>query len=786
MRAPLRVLRLSPGYSAIVICTVAFVVGLGTAVFSTVRAAVSPSSPFANPEQLYTVQAFGDGLKGDVRPYDRFEPLGRGVPAIEAFSIAEGTGVQAEVRGTTVQSSAYRVSGDFFDLLGVRPARGRFFSSAAGSLEVVVSDEFWRQHLDARPLDDGVFVTINGVAHNVVGVTPSATAEPFSQLFLRADSSTFARGGAYARLVGVVRIRAGQSQADLETSLRAVSRTLAAQFGAGRFAFRYSLSTLSPSSLPITELHIALAAATLAMLAIACANLANLALARAISGHTTHAVRRALGATRKRVVTDAIGEGLLLSALGSALGVAVFVASAEAIRRLIPARVPYIGVLRLQIDWSLFAVAVVLALVIAVAFTALPALFASSAPPGDALRERSATPLPKRRLYSAVVVVEVALALAMASSAVLMVRASRRVAGVDFGYDRRGLIETQLVVTGPDSSARASAERAFPGLADAARGLPGIRGATWYSSPASGGLSVHGISADGAPRIAFRPVLLSVDANYLKVLGVSVTAGRDFEPGDAGGAGSAVIDERAAAKLWPGESPVGKQLALASPGSAKVWVTVVGVARAVRASANSFDAFDTGSPTIYLSTPPAPGARHLVLRVNPGEEAVQMTAISAMARDLAPAGTRAWVHEVQREDKLLAQAHTFVTRLFALLAGCALFLAVGGLYAVLSHAGIVRQREFAIRLALGGTPEQVRQLITRDGAALALAGTALGGLLSLVVGRLIDPFLYDLYRVDAVSLVIAELVLLGFAFSVIALPARLAGRTSPSALLRGE
>lgn len=789
MLGSIRSLRRSRGYTALVIGTLAVALGLATVVFGAINAILRPASPYEDGERLFTVRGAGTGLHGDVRDIDRLRAVMQHVPALQAASLAENGRALIESGSLVGERNVLRVQSDFFAILGATPRAGRFFHPAdtlrTDNQLAVVSDGYWRGALGGKPIAHAASINVDGSPYTIVGVAPPGIgAFAGADVWLLTPSIRFEQSTVSSPLVAFVRLTPLSSRISLERDLGAIAKRLESTHGSGRVAFRFIVLPLLDTPVAMAEIHFALIAAAAAILIIACANLANLALARAFAMRSTFALRRALGARRSRIVRDVIAECALLSLCGGAVGALVVLACVGPLRRLIPSDVPHVGILDVQIDWVVFAFALGTSLVTAVAFGALPALRASSADPASVLKEAGGAMTARRGpYYSVVVVVQIALALAMATSAGLLLRASARVASIDFGYDHRGLVQANLYLPrrlNPDSQ---NAGDLFDQLQEGVRRLPGVSASTWWASPRDGGREVHA-SHDGTTPALYNPMLRSVPWDYLSTLGIAVLEGRDFLPGDREGPDVAVIDEQAARQLWPYESAIGRQLSVAKDGNAGSWMTVIGVAKRVRHSAASFDAYDLGAPAIYLSTPAVRGGRHLMVRTAEGNEARMLSLFGAVIRDVAPRGTYAYLSAFSDEMRRLTSAHRFLSGTFVALALCALALCVLGLYSVLSYAVMTRSREYAVRLAIGGTPGQILRLVVREGAVLVLGGTALGAFLSFAVARFVDPFLYDVYKVDPASLVAAECLVLACAFIACIAPAVRARRTSPALMLR--
>ena len=790
MRTTWRSLLRARAYSVLVVLTVSVAIGLTAAVFGTVRAVLRPASPFDEPGRLFTLWGQYGRTPRSPGGNAQIERALELMPALERVStyrrdlaIVEGDEGTQQIRVAWVQA-------DFFSVVGVRPAAGSFFdaSDTLSSIapRAVVSDEFFRHTINASRRSPGGEILVGGRAYRVIGVAPPTLGSLLSaDLWLVDRPGAMIRSDPDAAFNAVVRVRPGLDRSALEERLRAVGPSWAAMATTNGALPRFHVEALAPEIAEFSDLNRALMWSVMAILIVACANLANLTLARALSREPTHAITRALGATRRRIALQVVGECALLSMCGGMLGVVVVVAMRGTIRQLIPVNVPYVGTLDVRLDWSAIGSALLMSVVIAVVFGAFPAIRASRADPGDAMKDAAGgRRLGRQRLYAGIIVVQIALALAMLTNASLLVRASERLRTLALGYQRAGLLEASVLLPRAIGTGSVSTAPAFEAILSSVRAIPEVSSVTWWASPPVGGLSIHGFARDGSQRTIFRPTIRSVGAGYLRTLGARVLDGRDVLDGDHEGALIAVIDQKVANALWPYESALQKQIAVNGAGNARAYATVIGIAANVRESFSNFDVFDVTAGAVYLSALPTTPFRTLLVRTSTSALPRVMADVAARVKDVAPAGTRLSVEPADADERRLEEGHRFVTWLFGALAACALALCLLGLYSILEYATVMRRREYAIRVALGGTPTHVARLVAREALPLVLGGTAIGGGISLLVTKLIDPFLLDLFRVDARALVAAECAVMISATLACLLPTLQAMRTRATETLR--
>lgn len=274
-----------------------------------------------------------------------------------------------------------------------------------------------------------------------------------------------------------------------------------------------------------------------------------------------------------------------------------------------------------------------------------------------------------------------------------------------------------------------------------------------------------------------------VSDNYFTTMGIPILRGRPLERGDGAG-GAAVIDELSANQLFPGENPLGQLVSLDAPRATARWVRIVGVARTIRPYVSLLDPFSRGSARIYVANDSLPAYRSVLVRAGDGQLPLVAAGFAALVHDMTPDGMFGGLDYVNssRENTLRGQA--FIAAVFLALALLALLLCAIGLYAVLTTVVSQRSRELALRVALGASRVAVIREVTADAAVIVLAGTAVGAFLSMWASQLVDPLIFDQYRVDALTLVVAEAVVA--LVSVVACwhPARRALSANPADVLR--
>ena len=794
LRRSLRALRRSPGFLAVAIPSVALALGVATAVFAVVAAVLRPETPFRDVASLHYVAVHLPGIGTNKPP----PPVQESMGALRLRSSAVSEAALMAVHWRLVEAGRFaadvavrHVGANYFAMLGVRPELGRLFTEASERQDeganVVVSAELWQRAFGWSRTLDTKTVRVGGASFRVIGVAPRGVNEgDGTGVWMVASDARFATLDRSVWREGVVRLREGVPTERLREEADAVAATMSRDRGEWRgLGIRFRPVMRPPEAL--RDIHMALILAASALVAIACANLANLFLARALAGERETAIRLTLGARRRDIAADVLLECALVALAGGALGLMLARWGLSVLAQRLPTDIPFLGTLQFSTDWRVVAFAAGASLAMAVLFGLGPALHVAGADLARPLKDGSGAVIRRTRgRYSLLVVVEVMLALTLVAGAGLLTTAARHVRDRDYGYNRSALVRADIQTRRGGDTLAVDRRRFAAGAVAGARALPGVRGAAWEALPAHGGLSVTSAVTGGGNHTLYRPSLAVVSADYLRTLGIDVLSGRDFAPGDEEGKGVAIVDERAARALWPGDSPIGQRLTLGAASGGAGWVPVVGVARHVSRDETSFDFHEEARANIYLAGVEIGAGFSVVANAAAGRLPTAVLGLQLMVNDLVPSG---WARpvQVQREaDERVAIAHRFVSRTFLGLAALALAACAAGVFCVQSYAVSCRQREYALRLALGASTAAIARDVVREAAVMVLAGTAAGAFLAMWSSQWLEPFLFDVFRVDALTLAVAEGVLMATALAAALVPALRARRCSPLSLLRAS
>ena len=791
-RYALRTLRRSPGFSAVVVLTLAIGIGLNTAVFSVVDAVLLRPAAFAHPERVVWLTTLDPRIKDEfVTSYD-FQAW-REATSLERLVAYDEFDGRITVAGTSAPARVATVSDDFWEMAAARPALGRL--PAPGQSEVLLSHAFFEQWFGGNPDVVGKPAMVAGRETTIAGVL---------QAGFRADlvpPAPVAKHGTGAidvyrafvvrpqpngmiqlfRVVGELKpgISIETARAEIETI-----RTRWAQANPG-VPFRPTLQIM-----PLMEklvggaraaLMILLAAVALVLL-VGCANIASLFLARASARQKEIAIRTALGAGRGRVVRQFLVDSLILAFAGGCAGLLIARGSLQLMVRLIPQAVPRLT--EATLDGRVLAFALGVSALTALMFGVGPALTLSNANPNDALKgsSRAVSPVAGRlRARASLVTAELALTLVLLCGAGLLVKSLWRITARPAGFDpAHTLTLTVPYDTGPLQGTE-ERRRAFIGdVLDRIRPIAGVE-AVGMSTNAGGRMR---LIIEGRPESPMRdrPTALhsSVSADYAKAIGMRLVAGRWVT--DAEREPVFVVNESLARGAFPGEDPIGKRLQIGGPGAGAAFGTIVGVVADLKYA--KLDA--SPEPEIFADYAHAsPFTINFVVRTTGNPLAIAPT-IRALVGGVDKAQ---WISDTRTVEAALTESigsRRFTVFLLGVFAATALLLAVIGIYGVIAYSVAQRTQEIGVRMALGAERRAVVMMVVRQGMVMATAGLVLGIAASLAVTRVMTGLLFEVTPTDPATFVVAVGALATTALAACSAPALKAARVDPLIALRHE
>jgi putative ABC transport system permease protein len=797
LRHGFRLMRRSPGFSAAAVQTVALGMGAATSIFSVVYGVLLRPLPYPEPDRLVSIWMASPRDQtprsyvgaADYRDWKDATTTLQDIALVRHIANYNLTG-EGEPEGLM----AARVTANLFGILGVAPAIGRTFTADAETEEsasyvAVLSDRLWRRRFGADPSIVGRRIRLNGSPHTVLGVMPpqfrypTAAAELWTPLYLPPEARRFRAPYNYM-VVG--RLKPGVTLQQAQTDLSEIGAQLAAAHAENRNTWAEVNSLLADTVGPVRTALYTLLGAVGCLLAIGVANVANLFLARGLSRTKDRALRSALGASRGRLAAQAMTEVLPVVILGALCGTAAAMAGFRVLLAALPPGMPRLK--EVGINGSVLGFSAVLLVRVAALVAFWPALQAAGTRLAHTLRigERSNTGgragAAARELL---VVCEVALTVMLVAGSCLLARSFAGIRSVSPGFAPRQSLVAHLAIPRTkypnDRDLSVFARR----ILDRVESVPGVVAAGMVNRlPIIGGLQngplqFEGVDGPGGrlPTANWR----TVTPGYFRAIGIPLIAGRlftEFDREESKQVG--LIDAETARRIWPNQSPIGKRFRIAFEGTP--WVEIVGVVGSVRNEGVELAA----QAQVYWNYWQRPQERMALVVRTAGDPARWMPSVVASIRAADPEQPVYNTFTMEDVvDRSLSQR-----RLNALLvgvfAGVSLLLAAVGIYGVMSYAVEQRTREFGIRMALGAKASDVVGRVVMRGAAIGLAGSAIG--LAAVGGlsRFLQSLLFHVSATDWVSYSAAAAALIAVALLASFVPAQRAVSTDPMRSLRGE
>ena len=788
-RHALRVLAARPGFAMAVVGMLALAVGITTAMFTVVDALILRPVPFKDPDQLASVY-MGNERGGTTTVAPAVLHAWRNSPAFAGAESASPDVALVDAGGSVVTRGVARVTPGIFDLLGnVTPVRGRLFdindARASSGDRVLISEDLWRSLYRADAGIIGRQVVIDGEPATVVGVLPADFRFPSwdTVIWRPIDFDALPAGRANERARAYVRFAVDIPEADALRIATDVARAADA-----------TTAKLVPRVQPLAGLVVdayyaravpLLAGGVILVFLVLCANVCSLLLARLTARRREFSMRAALGASRGRLMRQALVESGVVGALGIVVGVGIAWVLVSLARAFLPEAFLLRTLNPLNIDLRALAITSVAGIVGTLAAGLLPAWMATRVGAGESLRvvDRGATESRgQRAITRGLLVTAIALACTLLVGATLLVRSFANLARADRGLNTDGVITAWLSLPPtafPDPAAREWLARL---IEDQIRELPAVRQVAWsFGQPPRGGAISFGDwapDAPGSPVVNLIAEHYNVGPEFFALYDIPIFRGRTFEPQDTSQA--VVVGERLARAFWPDLDPLGRTFRRDGQ-----QFHVVGVAREIHhPSLNArVDLPEFYQPFAGFGSAGAPS---VMMSVRCGDPCPDPAVVRQRLTTAHPAIR---VHEVRSLDTVyfeqLARPRAAAALGFAF-AAIATLAAAGGLLSVLSYAVGQRRREFGIRTALGASPVQIRQTVLREGLLVALLGLAVGVTAAAALGNALASLQYGVTVADPVSWAIVLGLLTGTVAAASWRPAREAMRLDPLVSLRED
>ena len=802
VRYALRVLARSPGFALVAIFTLAVGIGANTAIFSVTDALLLRPLPYAQPDRLVRIGAErkGAGMVGTLS-WPRFKQVNHGQGSFSGLAAVTSETFTLTGHGDPAQLAAARVTWNFFDILGVRPALGRSFrpeeDKAGGDNVVLISSGLWERRFAADPHIAGHPITLDAKDYTVIGVLPRG----FQFGLLGANVEIYAPRVFDLNIVTPAQVEAGTGFLDFVARLRPGAGIRQAQAEMDTLAAQYRRNNpQAPDADPGLTVRVAnlrdqlvagvrtavllLFGAVGLVLLIACANVSSLLLSRALGRQREIAVRLALGASRRALMRQLLTESLILALTGGVLGASLSAWGTHVLAAMAQDKLPRAS--EIHADGAVLAFTLGVSVLAGILFGLAPALAVSRPDLNAVLRSegRGSTAGRQRNLFrNLLVVCQVALSMILLIGAGLLLRNFVALRSASPGFDAGNLLTMNITLPPARYPAGPQMIAFYRELVRQASSVPGVQSVAISSALPLNPVRLSPALPEGQPLVPLsqRPLfnIQTLSPGYAQTMRLPLRGGREFSAHDDEAPTVLMINETAARRFWPNENPVGKHITLGRAATASEVVGVLGDVRNTNLAADV-------RPEIYLPFARLPWASMNLLVRTAGEPhgfvAPVRARVLAVDRDQP-------VTQVLSMEEVLAKGAVqsrFLSSLLGALAAIALLLAMVGIYGVMAYSIGQRTQEMGIRIALGAARADILRLVLRQGLGLALGGIAMGLAASLALTRLLSTLLYHVSTTDPATFVGSALLFAAVATLASYLPARRATRVDPMVALRGD
>jgi putative ABC transport system permease protein len=799
LRFSFRSLLKRPTLTIIAIITLAIGIGANSAIFSVVNALLIKPLPFPELERIVAIwetQPSRGVVRNEASMANYLEWRAQN-QTFEQMGLYRWWSASLTGQDTPERIQGFLVTGNFLDVLGVKPALGRGFAAdedQPGKDSVAILDHgLWQRRFGGDPGIVNKTITLNGVTRTVIGVMPKGFNYPSGAEVLAplAITPELARSRHMHAFYVVGRLKPDVSVARAQTDLAAIASRLEKEYAESNTGWSIVVYPIVEDAVRLYKAAVlVLMAAVGFVLLIVCANVANLMLARAAGRQKEMALRAALGASRWRLVRQLLTESVMLALVGGALGVLIAYWGVDLLRSLNPGKAAQFapGWDRLGVNPAVLGFNLGLSLLTGLLFGLAPAWQISKTDLNGALKEGGRqTSSGSHRLRGLLVISEVALSMMLLVSAGLLLRTFLVLLKTEAGFNPKNVMTMRLNL--PAAKYKEEAQRAafYQELVRRVQALPGVESAAAVNYLPLGGSNtsdiflVEGIP-DPPPGQEFLGRYRNCTSDYFRTMGIPVLKGRAFTDQDKPGAPPVIIvNETMAQTYWPGADPIGKRVRFTAPLDKAPWMQVVGVVKDVKHQLQSpvtADYYLPHAQDVWSS---------MVLVARTKVEPLSLA--SDMRQQVWALDKDQPVFDVQTMEQVRAfsvSLHSFSAGSLGVFAVIALLLAAIGIYGVMSYAVMQRTQEIGIRMALGARAADVLKLVVRNGMTLALLGVVAGLAGAFALTRLLQSLLFGVTPTDAITFAVVTFGLLLIALLACYIPARRATKVDPLVALRYE
>ena len=797
-----RVLLKNPGFTAVVVLTLALGIGANTAIFSVVNAVLLRPLPYQEPDRIVSLSSYRRGRLGQISPANFLDWREQNRTSAQMAAIFTRD-ANLSSNGEAERMPFAITSANFFQVMGVQPGLGRTFlpeEEIAGHAPVVIiSHGLWQQRFASDLKIIGQSLTIDGQSYSVVGVAPAGFQYPAEtqiwspprrivpELNQNIGDETRVRGLGY--LSAVARLKPGVTVKQAQVEMDAIAARLEQAFPDANKNVTVKVTALQEKLVgDIKPALLVLLGAVGCVLLIACANIANLLLTRATTRQKEFAIRSALGANRWRVIRQLLTESVLLSLLGGAVGLLLAMWGVDVLKALSAAQLPRAS--EIGLDAQLLAFTCLISCLTGIIFGLAPALQTSKLDLTQALKDEgrgTGGGARHNRLRSALVVVEVALSLVLLVGAGLLFRSFLRLQQVKLGFEPQQVLTMKIAPAGEQYRDDGQLMAFYRQVVERLEILPGVKAAGAINTLplAKGPLYRFFYAGRPAPEPGKEPTanFRIASPDYFRAMSIPLIAGRAFAAADKADAPRvALINQALARRDFPDQNPIGQRLSFGRAQDTPTWLEIVGVVGDV-----SSDELKNGpQPEVYQSyLQTFMPQMSFIIRAE--QEPLSFAAV--VQHEVRAVDKYQPVADLKTMEQIVSESIAqprFNLLLLGVFAAIAVLLAAVGIYGVMSYAVTQRTREIGIRLALGAETKDVLKLVLGQGMVLTLIGVGMGLLAAYGLTRLMEKLLFGISPTDPMTFALIALLLMGVAFVACYLPARRAMKVDPMVALRYE
>jgi putative ABC transport system permease protein len=805
----------TPVFTSLTILALALGIGATTAIFAVVNGVLLQALPYRDDTRLVNLWSNNTSENRPRNPLSPanfldFQKMNTTLDGLEGyFTFVTPSQMQTD-SGTEIAYSVF-VTSNLFNMLGRSAALGRTFTMGEESGVTVLSDGYWRRRFGADPNVVGKTLTLNGSPWQIVGVMPPDFVFPYAGMLgpsgftrvtgvdvwlpiafsgpMAINNRMLSQTGQIVRNVhwwgAIGRLKPGVSAQQAEADMKTIASQLEQSYpGTNKGWTATVVPSIDQSVGTIRPALLILMAGIGFVLIMASVNVANLLLARSIAREKELATRAALGAGRARIVRQLLTESVMFAIAGGLVGMIVMWWTIRGLIALAPADLPRMS--EVAVNWRVLLTAGLTTMVTGILVGVLPALSSASVSPQASLQDASRGTVGgalRRRARAGLVIAEVALAVAITTGAVLLLRSFVSVTNVNPGFETSQLLTWQMNLpqrlTNPTD--RLAFYRDFFARMEALPGVVSVGGTTRVplgSTSVTTSVQIEGrpVPAAELPEVQFRRAM----HNYFETMGIPILRGRNFDPNDGPTAPPvAVINDTMARKLFANQDAIGQHVRT-GPNATGPWTTIIGVIGDVRHGGLE----ELPQPELYISYLQGPPVSPFIVLRTTGDPALLAETVRAEARRI---DKHLPLYDMRTMSTLRAEAvstRRFVLLIVGAFGALALGLAAIGVYGVMSLIVSERTREVGVRLALGAEPSQLLRMIVMQAARLAGIGVIIGLVIALPLAPLLDSQLYGIRSFDPITFASVPIVLLLIAALAAVVPARKAMRIDPLAALR--